>query len=287
MRTSYVQHTPPLYESNATQSHSPRSTANMRLIMDLQNFTQAIQSSRGNYICILTQQPRGLCQLVALACNLLLKISKKLLTNSANILRQSCRGNFPWILINFIVTCQNCIVTCDNNLTCVLRVCFTVLDLHRCFHVDVYFVQALICIEKTINTTFYLLRIFLYCCPNMFCGAIDCIIMTSFINQLYILCKSRLIVCYIFCLCMVMCFEVRIIAYQVCFRSRPSFWRSTAVVMSHFAARTLTDFLAKAPLLDRDSNLVCRYCIMAVFINKSSERCVLLEYNLWSKVSCQ
>ena len=37
-----------------------------------------------------------------------------------------------------------------------------------------------------------------------------------------------------------------------------SFWRTKAVVTSHFAARTLTDFLAKARLLDRDVNLICR-----------------------------
>ena len=36
------------------------------------------------------------------------------------------------------------------------------------------------------------------------------------------------------------------------------FWRAKAVVTSHFAARTLTDFLAKAQLLDRDVNLTCR-----------------------------
>ena len=49
---------------------------------------------RSNTVYIIpTQQPRGLCQLVALAYNLLLKISKKLLTNSANILRQSWRGD--------------------------------------------------------------------------------------------------------------------------------------------------------------------------------------------------
>ena len=37
-----------------------------------------------------------------------------------------------------------------------------------------------------------------------------------------------------------------------------SFWRTKAVVTSHFAARTLTDFLAKARLLDRDVNFICR-----------------------------
>ena len=53
-----------------------------------------------------------------------------------------------------------------------------------------------------------------------------------------------------------------------------SFWRTKAVVMSHFAAITLTDFLAKARLLDRDVNLMCQFdCIMAAFINKSSKRC--------------
>ena len=37
-----------------------------------------------------------------------------------------------------------------------------------------------------------------------------------------------------------------------------SFWPTKAVVMSHFAAITLTDFLAKARLLDRDVNFICR-----------------------------
>ena len=37
-----------------------------------------------------------------------------------------------------------------------------------------------------------------------------------------------------------------------------SFWRTKAVVTSHFAARTLIDFLAKARLLDRDANFMCR-----------------------------
>ena len=61
-----------------------------------------------------------------------------------------------------------------------------------------------------------------------------------------------------------------------------SFWRTKAVVTSHFAAITLTDFLAKAPLLDRDVNLMCQFnCIMAAFINKSSERCVLLVIGLF------
>ena len=55
-----------------------------------------------------------------------------------------------------------------------------------------------------------------------------------------------------------------------------SFWHTKAVVTSHFAAITLTDFLAKARLLDRDVN-----CIMAAFINKSSERCVLLVFGLF------
>ena len=54
-----------------------------------------------------------------------------------------------------------------------------------------------------------------------------------------------------------------------------SFWRTKAVVTSHFAAITPTDFLAKARLLDRDVNLMCQFnYIMAAFINKSSERCV-------------
>ena len=52
--------------------------------------------------------------------------------------------------------------------------------------------------------------------------------------------------------------------------------------MSHFAEITLTDFLAKARLLDRDVNLMCQFnCIMAAFINKSSERCVLLVFGLF------
>ena len=51
---------------------------------------------------------------------------------------------------------------------------------------------------------------------------------------------------------------------------------------SHFAAITLTDFLAKARLLDRNANLTCQFnCIMAAFINKSSERCVLLVFGLF------
>ena len=45
---------------------------------------------------------------------------------------------------------------------------------------------------------------------------------------------------------------------------------------------TLTDFLAKARLLDRDVNLMCQFnCIMAAFINKLSERCVLLVFGLF------
>ena len=61
-----------------------------------------------------------------------------------------------------------------------------------------------------------------------------------------------------------------------------SFWRTKTVVTSHFAAITLTDFLAKARLLDRNVNLMCQFnCIMAAFINKSSERCVLLVFGLF------
>ena len=45
-----------------------------------------------------------------------------------------------------------------------------------------------------------------------------------------------------------------------------SFWRTKAVVTSHFAAITPTDFLAKARLLDRYVNFICN-CIMAAFIN--------------------
>ena len=37
-----------------------------------------------------------------------------------------------------------------------------------------------------------------------------------------------------------------------------SFWRTKTVVTSHFAVGTLTDFLAKARLLDRDVNSICR-----------------------------
>ena len=37
-----------------------------------------------------------------------------------------------------------------------------------------------------------------------------------------------------------------------------SFWRNKAVVMSHCAARTLAEFLAKTRLLDRDVNFICR-----------------------------
>ena len=37
-----------------------------------------------------------------------------------------------------------------------------------------------------------------------------------------------------------------------------SFWCTKAVVTSHFAARTLTDFLAKVRLLDSDAYLICR-----------------------------
>ena len=63
---------------------------------------------------------------------------------------------------------------------------------------------------------------------------------------------------------------------------RLTFWRTKAVVTSHFAAITLTDLLAKARLLDRDVNLMCQFnCIMAAFINKSSERCVLLVFGLF------
>ena len=37
-----------------------------------------------------------------------------------------------------------------------------------------------------------------------------------------------------------------------------SFWRTKAVVTSHFAAIRLTDFLAKARLFDHDVNFICR-----------------------------
>ena len=49
-----------------------------------------------------------------------------------------------------------------------------------------------------------------------------------------------------------------------------SFWRTNAVVTSHFAPITLTDFAAKTRLLDRDVNLMCQFnCIIAAFINTS------------------
>ena len=37
-----------------------------------------------------------------------------------------------------------------------------------------------------------------------------------------------------------------------------SFWRTKAVVTSHFAIGTLTDFLTKARLLDREVNFIRR-----------------------------
>ena len=37
-----------------------------------------------------------------------------------------------------------------------------------------------------------------------------------------------------------------------------SFWHTKAVVTSHLAVGTLTDFLAKARLLDRDVNFIFR-----------------------------
>ena len=37
-----------------------------------------------------------------------------------------------------------------------------------------------------------------------------------------------------------------------------SFWRTKAIVTSHFAARTLTNLPVKARLLDRDVNFICR-----------------------------
>ena len=37
-----------------------------------------------------------------------------------------------------------------------------------------------------------------------------------------------------------------------------SFCHTKAVVTSHFAVVTLTDFLAKVRLLDRDVNFICR-----------------------------
>ena len=80
-----------------------------------------------------------------------------------------------------------------------------------------------------------------------------------------------------------------------------SFCRTKAVVTSHFAVVTPSDFLAKARLLDCDVNFIWIFirdkkcivlykkiskkyvanCIMAaVFINKLSERCVLIGYGL-------
>ena len=55
-----------------------------------------------------------------------------------------------------------------------------------------------------------------------------------------------------------------------------SFRRIKAVVTSHFAARTLTNFLAEARLLDRDVN-----CIMAAFINKIIVRTMCFTW-IWS-----
>ena len=59
-----------------------------------------------------------------------------------------------------------------------------------------------------------------------------------------------------------------------------SFWRTEAVVTSRFAARTLTDFLAKAGLLDRDANLICRYFHNGCIYKQIAKRCVLLGYGL-------
>ena len=52
--------------------------------------------------------------------------------------------------------------------------------------------------------------------------------------------------------------KTKTLAIDVNYDFVTSFWRAKAVVTSHFAARTLTDFLAKAQLLDRDVNLTCR-----------------------------
>ena len=50
---------------------------------------------------------------------------------------------------------------------------------------------------------------------------------------------------------------------------------------SYFAAITLTDFLAKARLFDREFNLMCKFnCIMAAFINKSSAKLIQDVYDV-------
>ena len=46
------------------------------------------------------------------------------------------------------------------------------------------------------------------------------------------------------------------IAIHVNYDFVTSFWRTKAVVTSHFAAMTLTDFLAKGRLLDRNVNFI-------------------------------
>ena len=46
------------------------------------------------------------------------------------------------------------------------------------------------------------------------------------------------------------------LAINVDYEFVTSFWRIKAVVTSHFAARTLTYFLAKARLVDRDLNFM-------------------------------
>ena len=65
--------------------------------------------------CLCTRTVGWLCQLVE--CNLLLKITKKLLTNPANTLRQSWRGDsylhngakidINYFQINYFQTCSN------------------------------------------------------------------------------------------------------------------------------------------------------------------------------------
>ena len=52
--------------------------------------------------------------------------------------------------------------------------------------------------------------------------------------------------------------SLKIAAIDVNYDFVTSFWRTKAVVTSHFAAITLTDFLAKARLLDRNVNFICR-----------------------------
>ena len=79
-----------------------------------------------------------------------------------------------------------------------------------------------------------------------------------------------------------MCVRRKQLAIDVNYDFFTSFCRTKAVMTSHIAAITLTDFLAKARLLDRNVNSMCQFnCIMAAFINKSSERSVLHVFGLF------